>query len=143
MLDRRTILELLTYTAASGAALLVDVGVLTALVSGAGWPYLAATATSFVVGGVFLYFVSIAFVFRIRRIPNPVLELPLFLALGLIGLVVNIGVMYVAVDTFHVHYLIAKGGAAVCTFSINFLLRRSLMFSRVAQSMGSAEPSDA
>ena len=131
---RKPTLELLLYTGASAAALLIDAGLLTLLVGHLGWPYLAAAATSFVTGGVFLYVLSVNFVFRFRRIDNPVVELPLFVALGLVGLSVNIVVMFAAVETLHAHYLVAKAMAAGCTFTVNFLLRRNLMFSRLAQS---------
>jgi putative flippase GtrA len=122
------------------------VGVLTLLVSKGGWQYLPAAITSFVAGGVFLYFLSTAFVFRFRRISNRVIELPVFLALGLIGLVVNTLVIFAAVETLHVHYLLAKGAAAGCTFALNYVLRRNLMFSRVPGALtriAAAEPRDA
>lgn len=130
---RTTTAELLKYTAASGVALAVDVGVLALLVSGAGISYLPASAISFVAGGVFLYFFCVKLVFRYRRIPNPALELPLFIGLGLVGLAVNCVVMYIAVSQFHGSYLAAKGASAACTFSVNFVLRRFVMFSRVAR----------
>ena len=129
---RNSILELLLYAAASAAALAVDVGVLALLVSQAGWGYLPAACVSFTVGGVFLYFVSIRFVFRFRRITNRAMELPLFVGLGLAGLVVNTVVMFVAVEGANLHYLLAKGAAAGCTFATNFVLRRRLMFARLA-----------
>jgi len=135
--------ELVTYTAASAASLGVDVGVLTLLVSRGGWQYLPAAIASFVVGGVFLYYVSTVFVFRFRRITNRVIELPVFLALGLIGLVVNTIVIFAAVEALHVHYLIAKGAAAGCTFTLNYVLRRSLMFSRLPVPLTAAESRDA
>lgn len=122
--------ELVKYTAASGAALAVDVGLLALLVSGAGVPYLLASAISFAAGGVFLYFFCIKLVFRYRRVPNPALELPLFVVLGLVGLAVNCLAMYVSVTQLQVGYLEAKGVSAVCTFGINFALRRLVMFSR-------------
>ena len=131
---RASTAELLLYAGASGAALVLDVAVLTALVERAGWPYLAAAASSFIAGGVFLYVLSVKFVFPLRRIGNPVVELPLFVALGLAGLVVNTAVMFAAVEAAHTHYLIAKAGAAACTFATNFLLRRNVMFSRPMQS---------
>jgi putative flippase GtrA len=137
--------ELITYTAASAASLGVDMGVLTLLVSGFGWPYLPAAITSFVTGGLFLYFASTVFVFRFRRITNRAIELPVFLALGLIGLVVNTIVIYAAVEALHVHYLLAKGLAAGCTFALNYLLRRNLMFSRVPVALSripAPEPTD-
>jgi putative flippase GtrA len=125
--------EFFKYAAASGAALLVDASVLAALVSGAGWPYLTAAAISFTVGGVFLYFLSIKVVFRFRRLQSPALELPLFVLLGLVGLVLNCLIMFIAVGTWHVNYLAAKGVAAVCTFGANYILRRNAMFTRVAR----------
>lgn len=125
--------ELLRYAAASGAALAVDFAVLTCLVSGAGWPYLAAATVSFVAGGLFLYALSIKVVFRFRRLPNPALELPLFIALGLAGLVVNCLVIYVAVNACHLNYLAGKAAASVCTFGVNYLLRRNAMFSRIVR----------
>ncbi len=129
---RNSILELLSYAAASAAALAVDVGVLTLLVSLAGWQYLAAASVSFTVGGLFLYFISTRFVFRFRRITNRAVELPLFVGLGLVGLAVNALVMSVAIEGAHLHYLIAKGASAGCTFATNFLLRRRVMFARLA-----------
>ncbi|MGH8258473.1 MAG: GtrA family protein [Steroidobacteraceae bacterium] len=132
-LARPEMSEFFKYAAASGAALLVDAGVLATLVSGAGWPYMTASAISFVAGGVFLYFLSIKVVFRFRRVQSPALELPLFIALGLVGLAVNCLVIFIAVGTCHVNYLVAKGAAAVCTFSVNYLLRRNTMFSRLGR----------
>ena len=130
---RSSILEFLTYAAASAAALALDFGVLALLVSRVGWAPLPAAAVSFTVGGVFLYFASTRFVFRFRRIANPAIELPLFVALGFVGLLVNTAVIFVAVETFQLHYLAAKAVAAGCTFTTNYLLRRHLMFSRLAQ----------
>jgi putative flippase GtrA len=130
---RTNTFEFIKYTAASGAALAVDFGLLSVLVSGAGVAYLPASAISFVAGGVFLYFFCVKVVFRYRRVPNPALELPLFVALGLVGLALNSLVMLVAVNQLHGGYLEAKAAAAVCTFSVNFVLRRFVMFSRIAR----------
>jgi putative flippase GtrA len=129
---RKSATELATYTVASAAALAVDVAVLTILVSRAGWQYLPSAAVSFTAGAVFLYVLSIKVVFRVRRVSNPILELPFFVGLGLVGLVVNTAVMYVVVEALHLHYLIAKAIAAGCTFLTNFVLRRNLLFSRAA-----------
>jgi putative flippase GtrA len=129
---RTSTLEFVKYTAASGAALAVDFGLLSVLVSRVGVPYLPASAISFVAGGVFLYWICVKLVFRFRRVPNPTLELPLFMALGLVGLAVNSLVMFVAVDQIHWGYLLAKAAAATCTFGVNFVMRRFAMFSRIA-----------
>jgi len=139
---RATTSELLRYTVASGAALAVDTGLLVFLVSYAEVPYLAASAFSFVVGGVLLYFICVKLVFRHRSVSNPALELPLFVALGLVGLAVNCLVMYVAVNQLEGSYLAAKCVAACCTFSVNFVLRRTAMFSRHARTARSMALAD-
>jgi len=129
---RLRFMELMTYTAASAAALALDVAVLSALVSVFHWHATSASFASFVAGGVLLYVLSVKFVFAHRRIPNPAIELPVFLALGTIGLALNFAVIYVGVDLLHFHYLFAKGCAAGCTFVTNFVLRRTVMFSTLA-----------
>jgi putative flippase GtrA len=121
--------EFLKYLAASGAALAVDMSLLAVLAGRVHVPYLLASAVSFVAGGVFLYVICVRLVFRYRRIANPALELPVFVALGLIGLAVNTLVMYVVVNRLHGGYLQGKAAAAVFTFATNFLLRRLAMFS--------------
>ena len=133
LLSARSISELLLYAAASGAALALDVAVLYVLVSRGGWPYLGASVVSFVCGGVLLYGLSVRFVFEFRRIRNPALELPAFVALGAAGLLVNSVVIYAAVEFAHLYFLLAKLAAAGCTFAANFLLRRSLLFSRAVR----------
>lgn len=125
--------EFVKYALASGAALAVDVGVLAFLVTGERWAYLPAAALSFTAGGIFLYALSIRLVFQFRRIPKPSVELPVFLALGMAGLAVNCLVMFAAVSMLHASYLPAKGLAAVCTFGLNYIVRRGAMFSGPAR----------
>ena len=124
--------EIVLYAAASAAALVVDATLLFLLVSLAGRQYLPSAAASFVSGSIFLYVLSVRKVFKFRRIRIPALELPVFVALGLAGLLVNLLVMWVLIESLHVHYLMAKAGASMCTFTTNYLLRRNLMFSRIS-----------
>jgi putative flippase GtrA len=124
--------ELPAYVGASAVAFAVDFAILAALVNLAGLRVLLAAAISFVAGGVVLYFLSVRFVFRFRRLSNGAVELPLFVVLGLAGLAVNLAVMHVVSELAHIHFLVAKMGAAVCTFGINFALRRALLFTPLA-----------
>lgn len=126
------IIELGSYGVASAAALALDVGLLTLLVEVANWPYLIATVVSFIAGGVLLYALSTRFVFhsRGRRLGAGVLELSCFVGLGTVGLLVNTLVMYAMVSGFGLQLLHAKLCAAGCTFGVNFMLRRQLLFAR-------------
>ncbi len=117
------------YGAASACALAVDISVLQFLTAVAGVHYLVASTISFVSGGVVLYALSVKFVFKARRVDSRTLELSFFLALGLIGLVINSAVIYLAVMAWHAPVLAAKLVAAGFTFSTNFVLRRFLLFS--------------
>jgi len=125
---RAVILELGGYAAASVVALAADMGLLAALTSRLGWYYLPASAVSFTAGGVVAYFLSIRLAFRFRGLANKSVELVSFVALGLVGLLVNSLVMWAAVAHFGLAVITSKACAAVCTFSVNFLLRRQLLF---------------
>lgn len=129
---RALIVEFGSYGLASAAALGVDVGLMLLLMNGAGWHHLLAATVSFVAGGMFLYAISVKFVFRQRRMRNSTLELGSFIGLGVAGLVINLAVIACAVDGAGVPILIAKTIAAACTFGANFLLRRQLLFTRSA-----------
>lgn len=120
------------YGAASVVALLTDMGLLAVLVSKAHVHYLVAATISFVCGGVLLYVLSVTLVFRFRRIEHRGIELSWFVALGAVGLLVNAGVIYVAVAVGGLHFMVGKLLAAGCTFCTNFLLRRHFLFSPVA-----------
>jgi putative flippase GtrA len=123
--------EVCFYGAASVAALAVDIGALQLLTAVFELHYLLAATISFVAGGVVLYAMSVTFVFKFRRIESRALELSVFLALGLVGLIVNSAVIYVAVVTWHVPVLAGKLVAAAFTFSTNFMLRRFVVFAPV------------
>jgi putative flippase GtrA len=129
---RSLLREIPSYFGASAIALCVDVGTLAALTKIAGWHYFAAAAISFTAGGVVLYLISVRFVFGFRRVERGVLELPLFILLGVIGLGVNLAVMRLGVEYAHAGLLVAKGAAASCSFVVNFALRRALLFAPAA-----------
>lgn len=122
--------EALGYTAASGCALLVDVTILWSLVHYLSWDYMPAAATSFLIGAVVAYELSVRLAFTQHRLRDRRAELASFVAIGTLGLAVNAAVMFVAVRYAGLHYLIAKGVAAGFTFTCNFVARRQLLFVR-------------
>jgi putative flippase GtrA len=115
------------YGLASCAAFSIDVGLLLALVH-AGAHYIAASATSFTAGVVVAYWLSITLAFRRHRMQNRRVEFLGFVAIGVVGLIINTSVIYTAVQFLGLHYMLAKGAAAAFTFAFNFVVRRQLLF---------------
>ena len=118
--------ELLRYGAVSVIALLVDLGCLMALAQF--FHYLLAASFSFVLGGIVAYHLSVKYVFSQRRIGKAATELTLFITLGVVGLLVNVAVIAMSVNLWHVPLPLSKLLAAGTTFSCNFVLRKWLLF---------------
>jgi putative flippase GtrA len=131
---RELLLESGKYLGAAVLALAVDAGSLWVLTSYCGWNYLIAATTTFVGGGVLLYALSVSFVFSHRRTQKRAIELPSFVALGLVGLVVNLLVIRVGVEALRLSLMHAKLAASMCSFGVNFVLRRVLLLSPAAES---------
>lgn len=116
------------YVGASALAFGTDFLLLLLLVAVFGVAYLPAAALSFLAGTVVVYWLSIRHVFDYRRLEDWSREFAIFAGLGLAGLVVNLAAIYALVEGLGLNYLIAKVGAAGCTFFVNFLLRRWMLF---------------
>lgn len=128
MLQREQLLELIRYGLVSAAAFAVDAGLLALLHFKFGVHYLVAAAASFIVGGAVAYVLSIRYVFSHRRIESQAVEGPAFVALGLVGLSVNLLAMKLLFGRMDLPLLVAKVGAACGTFGVNYLLRKFLLF---------------
>jgi putative flippase GtrA len=105
-------------------------GILHGLVQGFGLHYLVAATISFLAGATVSYLLSVRYVFPIRKVHNPYLECIAFLTLGLVGLAVNAGALFVAIGTMDLGLTTGKLLAAGCTFATNFTLRRQLLFTQ-------------
>lgn len=121
--------EVMLYSAASALGLAVDVCLLWALVEHAHLHYLLAAALAFIAGTVVVYALSIHAIFSHRSVDDARLEFAAFAAVGILGLLVNLAVLRITVDSFGMHYLIGKMISVCFTFSLNFGLRRFLLFS--------------
>lgn len=126
---KRFFREVILYGAASSAGLAVDVFLLWALVEHLGLHYLFAASLAFVAGTAVVYALSIRAIFQYRRLKDLRIEFSSFAAIGLLGMLANLIVLRVAVETLGTHYLMGKMLSVVFTFSMNFGLRRYLLFS--------------
>jgi putative flippase GtrA len=120
--------EILLYGMGAAAAFAVDFALLAAQVEWLGVHYLLAATLSFIAGTCVVYAVSVRLAFAYRRVGRAPLEFAAFAALGGIGILVNLAVMFLAVQALHLHYLLAKVLAAGVTFFTNYASRRALLF---------------
>jgi putative flippase GtrA len=123
--------ELLAALATAGCAFCVDVAILYVLTAVAGWHYLVAASIAFLAGTSVAWLLSVRFVFDYRRCRSPRREFAYFALIGLIGLVLNDVVIAIVVESFGQHVLVGKACAGAVTFSVNYSLRKTLLFSRV------------
>jgi len=120
--------EAFRYATVSACAFMIDISLLFILVHYLCWWYAAAATTSFLVGLLVGYVLSVTLVFKYRRINDRCIELASFAGIGVVGLAINAAVISVGVKILGVHYLIAKCGAASFTLVWNFVARRQLLF---------------
>jgi putative flippase GtrA len=118
------------YALVSAYAFIVDVTVLFILVHYMSWWYVAAATTSFLVGLLVAYVLSVTLVFKYRRLQDSRIEFASFAGIGVVGVAINAAAISFGVKILGLHYLIAKCGAAGFTFVWNFAVRRRLLFVR-------------
>lgn len=123
-------MEFRRYFAASAAGLGVDFGLYVGLTELAGWHYLVSAAAGFCVGAAGVYALSIVWVFSERRFRKSGWEFVIFVAIGLLGLILTELVLYTCTDLFGFDYRLSKVVAAGIVFLSNFGLRKLILFTR-------------
>jgi putative flippase GtrA len=103
------------YLVASAAAFAVDFAAYVALIRLASWHYLLAAPAGFALGLATIYVLA---------------EFALFAAIGLLGMTVNEAVIYAAVEHGRLSFEAAKLASAAVVFTLNFTLRKLLLFTR-------------
>ena len=123
----RLLLDLVGYGLVSIVALACDYGILLALVH-AGVHYLVASTISFSVGMALAYALSVKFVFAARRGLSREMEAAGFFAVGIVGLLLTQGLLYVFVAQAGMAVALAKIPTTGIVFLFNFLCRRGMVF---------------
>jgi putative flippase GtrA len=134
----RLIREAFGYLGASACALGADVVILWSLVHFVSCGYLTAATVSFLAGAGVAYLFSVKFVFKERRLQDQRTEFAGFVAIGILGVGINAGIMTIAIRYIGLHYLLAKGISAGFTFAFNFVARRQILFARRSTARDSA-----
>lgn len=93
--------------------------------------YMIAAAIAFVVGLAVNYALSILFVFsESSKVKNKVKEFIIYGIIGLIGLLITEGIMYLFTDVFGLYFLISKIIAAAIVLVWNFAARKVVLYNK-------------
>lgn len=117
------------YFLVGSVAFVVDFAALFLLTEFGHIHYLLSASVAFMAGVVVNYALSVSWVFDHRSLDNKVHEFAIFAVVGIIGLALNVGVMWFFTELFGFHYLQSKGVAAAIIFLFNFSAKKVLLFS--------------
>ena len=126
-------LQLLRYGFVGGVAFVADYGSLYLLTDIAHFHYLISAAVAFVIGLTVNYLLSISWVFKKERVTKPWIEFVVFSTIGVIGLALNEGIMYLVTDCLQLHYMLSKLISTAVVFFWNFFARKILLFTKNPQ----------
>lgn len=126
---RQATVDLILYTAASAAALAVDMLIMVVLANWLHVHYLLAAAAGFLAGLLVVYKISVLMIFSGRRKIRADLEFAGFAGVGIVGLILNEILIFVFVEYGSLPLVSAKVATVGLVFLFNFVARRQLLFS--------------
>ncbi len=121
---KKLLLQFTKFASVGTFCFFLDYGLMILLTEFTRLSYFAATGTSYTVATIVNYILSMLFVFRGKEGMSKVKEISIFILLSLIGLGFNQIIMWIAVETFGIYYMIAKVGATMIVTNYNFISRK-------------------
>jgi putative flippase GtrA len=116
------------YFLVSALSLVVDLALFWILVEKAHVFYLIANVASVSTGLIVNYALSVALVFKERRLKSRWAEFAGFVVIGVLGLAVNEAGVAILIGMARLPIVIGKVGAAGISFIFNFGVRRAVLF---------------
>ena len=121
-------MRIVRYFFVGAVAAAVDIGLFTVFARQLGYNYLVVAACTFVIATVVNYLLSVRHVFKSGARFGRSHEVALVFAVSAIGLAINQGVLFVAVDKLRLDLLLGKILATGIVFLWNYQLRANLVF---------------
>ena len=118
------------FLVVGGLAFLVDYGVLWTMVDLLKANYLVASTLSFSISVIFNYALSSIWVFESAGNGNQIGNFVVFVAMSVVGLLLNLAIMWFAVDALELYYLVAKVGSTGIVMIYNFISRKIILEKR-------------
>lgn len=103
---------------------LIDYGLMVALTETTNLSYFSSCGISYTTSVVVNYILSMRFVFKGKDDMSKFMEIVVFIILSIIGLAFNQLIMWIAVETFHIFYAVAKILATMMVTVYNFISKK-------------------
>jgi len=116
------------YFVVGGVAACVDIGLFTLFARQLGLPYQPVAAGSFLLATLVNYLLSVRFVFHSGQRFGRRWEIAMVYVVSAVGLAINAGILWAAVEIAHADLLVAKVAATGVVFFWNYLARRLFVF---------------
>lgn len=123
-----TLVQLFRYTLVGGLAFVVDFATLFLLTEYAGVHYLLSATVGFLFGLVVNYLISVKWIFRRRRFEQRSVEFTIYGWIGIVGIGLNLAIMWLLTEQMQLHYLGSKIVSALVVFLWNFFARKRALF---------------
>ncbi len=121
---KKLIAQFMKFGVVGVIAFIIDFGVMVFLTEVFGVPYLISTTIAFTVSVIFNYVASMRYVFVRKDNMSRHREFIIFVALSVIGLILNDVFMWLLVDTLFIDYRISKIITTVLVAIWNFVSRK-------------------
>ena len=122
-MKRDQLFEMLRFAIVGGASFVVDYALLYACTEWLGIHYLYSAAISFTVSVVINYWLCVTFVFTGAG-KQTGKQAVLFIGSSIVGLGINQLCMWLFVEKFGLHYMLAKIGATFIVMFWNYVMKR-------------------
>ena len=117
------------YYVVGGIGVLVNLGILYALKEYVGLWYLASSAIAIYVSMTTNFFLNKAWTFKDTMVKQSTLFMYFkFIAISIIGMLIQLGFNYMFVNNIHMYYLVAAFISIVIASGVNFVLNRKITF---------------
>ena len=123
-------IQFFRYCFVGGLAFLVDYGLLYILSDKVGLHYLVSACISFIAGLIVNYLISTYWVFSESKFQDKRKEFTIFAIIGVIGLALTEGLMWLFTGVFHLHYMLSKIVTAALVLIWNFVARKIILFTK-------------
>ena len=123
-----THVQFFRYIFVGGAAFIVDFVSLFIFTDVFGVYYLISAAIAFTLGLIANYALSINWVFNKRTLDNKLSEFTIFAVIGVVGIFLNVVIIYLFTEYVGLFYLVSKIIAAALILFWNFFARKVTLF---------------